>query len=71
MTQSILAPGTFLGRQNLVTGCPPSGEDGLYELLRQPFGTHLGRTQNLALKRCYDYGGKVCVIRAFVCDEKG
>ena len=40
-----------------------------------PFGfaaaTRLGPAQNTALRQCYQYGGKDCVIRAFVCDAKG
>ena len=31
----------------------------------------LGPAQNTALKQCYHFGGKDCVIRAFVCDAKG
>jgi hypothetical protein len=31
----------------------------------------LARAQNTALQNCYKYGGKDCVIRAFVCDAKG
>ena len=31
----------------------------------------LGAAQNTALRQCYRYGGKDCVIRAFVCDGKG
>ena len=31
----------------------------------------LGPAQNRALHQCYQYGGKDCVIRAFVCDGKG
>lgn len=30
----------------------------------------LGRAQNAALKNCYRFGGKECVIRTFVCDAK-
>ena len=30
----------------------------------------LGMAQNTALKHCYKYGGKDCVIRAFICDGK-
>jgi len=33
--------------------------------------SHLGRAENLSLRRCYDFGGKDCVVRAFACDEKG
>jgi hypothetical protein len=40
-----------------------------------PFGyaaaAKLGEAQNTALRQCYRYGGKECVIRAFVCDAKG
>jgi hypothetical protein len=45
---------------------------------RKPCGTHgyasarrLGEAENVALKSCYQYGGKDCVIRAFACDQKG
>jgi hypothetical protein len=31
----------------------------------------LGAAQNTALKQCYQFGGKDCVIRAWVCDGKG
>jgi hypothetical protein len=31
----------------------------------------LGQAQNTALKFCYRYGGKDCVIRAWACDIKG
>ena len=32
---------------------------------------HLGKAENLSLRRCYEFGGKDCVVRAFACDEKG
>ncbi len=31
----------------------------------------LGQAQNLALRQCYQFGGKDCVIRAWACDAKG
>jgi hypothetical protein len=44
----------------------------------RPCGPHgyasarkLGEAENVALKSCYQYGGKDCVIRAFACDQKG
>ena len=33
--------------------------------------SHLGRAENLSLRRCYEFGGKDCVVHAFACDEKG
>ena len=33
--------------------------------------TRLGEAQNSALRQCYQYGGKDCVIRAWACDAKG
>ena len=33
--------------------------------------SHLGRAENLSLRRCYEFGGKDCVVRAYACDEKG
>jgi hypothetical protein len=45
--------------------------------LKRPCGAHgwavasrLGAAQNNALRQCYRYGGKDCVIRAFVCDSR-
>jgi uncharacterized protein DUF4189 len=44
----------------------------------RPCGPHgyasarkLGEAENVALKSCYQFGGKDCVIRAFACDVKG
>jgi hypothetical protein len=31
----------------------------------------LGIAQNMALRQCYQSGGKDCVIRAWACDAKG
>jgi hypothetical protein len=31
----------------------------------------LGAAQNTALRQCYQYGGRDCVIRAWICDAKG
>ena len=31
----------------------------------------LGLAQNTALRQCYRYGGKDCIIRAWLCDAKG
>ncbi|MCC6777009.1 MAG: DUF4189 domain-containing protein [Hyphomicrobiales bacterium] len=46
--------------------------------MRNACGSHgyavagkLGEAQNTALKQCYQYGGKDCVIRAWACDAKG
>jgi hypothetical protein len=33
--------------------------------------SRLGQAQNSALRQCYQYGGKDCVIRAWACDAKG
>jgi hypothetical protein len=33
--------------------------------------TRLGEAQNKALRQCYQFGGKDCVIRAWACDAKG
>ena len=34
-------------------------------------GARLGKAQNSALRECYRFGGRACVIRAFLCDAKG
>jgi hypothetical protein len=31
----------------------------------------LGRAQNIALRHCYKYGGRDCVVRAWACDGSG
>jgi hypothetical protein len=31
----------------------------------------LGRAQNVAAEQCHRFGGRNCVIRAWVCDAKG
>ena len=33
--------------------------------------SHLGKAENASLRRCYEFGGKDCVVRAWACDEKG
>jgi hypothetical protein len=32
---------------------------------------HISSTLNEATKKCYEFGGKECVIRAWACDAKG
>ena len=32
---------------------------------------HLGQAENTSMRRCYQYGGHDCVVRAWACDEKG
>jgi hypothetical protein len=34
-------------------------------------GPRISAAQNNALRECYNYGGKECVIRAFACDARG
>ena len=34
-------------------------------------GPKLGGAQNTALKQCHSFGGKDCMIRAWICDAKG
>jgi hypothetical protein len=53
-------------------GCVALAVDG-----RQPCGPNgfasaprLGAAQNTALKYCYKFGGKDCVIRAWICDGR-
>jgi hypothetical protein len=47
-----------------VDGHKPCGPNGYAN------ATQLGVAQNAALKSCYQYGGKDCVIRAWICDGK-
>lgn len=46
--------------------------------MTNPCGAHgyaiasrISNTLNAAMKKCYDFGGKECVIRAWACDAKG
>jgi hypothetical protein len=32
---------------------------------------HLGRAENTSMRRCTEFGGRDCVVRAWACDEKG
>jgi len=32
---------------------------------------HLGRAENMSMRRCTEFGGRDCVVRAWACDEKG
>jgi hypothetical protein len=32
---------------------------------------HISSSLNAATRKCYEYGGKECVIRAWACDAKG
>jgi len=32
---------------------------------------HISTTRNEATRKCYEFGGKECVIRAWACDAKG
>ena len=33
--------------------------------------SHLGKAENASVRRCYEFGGHECVVRAWACDEKG
>ncbi|HLH93404.1 MAG TPA: DUF4189 domain-containing protein [Xanthobacteraceae bacterium] len=48
-----------------IDGHRPCGPHGYASARR------LGEAENVALKSCYKFGGKDCVIRAFACDVKG
>lgn len=47
-----------------VDGHQPCGPNGYANAAK------LGAAQNTALKYCYQYGGKDCVIRAWICDGR-
>ncbi len=32
---------------------------------------HLGKAENISMRRCFEFGGRDCVVRAWACDEKG
>ena len=32
---------------------------------------HLGKAENISMQRCFQYGGRDCVVRAWACDERG
>ena len=48
-----------------IDGHDPCGPHGFAAASR------LGQAQNEALKLCFRFGGRDCVIRAFACDGKG
>jgi hypothetical protein len=33
--------------------------------------SHLGKAENISMRRCIEFGGRDCVVRAWACDEKG
>ena len=33
--------------------------------------SHLGKAENASMRRCHEFGGRECVVRAWACDEKG
>ncbi len=33
--------------------------------------SHLGKAENVSMRRCFEFGGRDCVVRAWACDEKG
>lgn len=53
-------------------GCVALAIDGRNACGPQGFANapKLGAAQNTALKYCYQYGGKDCMIRAWICDGK-
>jgi hypothetical protein len=48
-----------------IDGHKPCGPNGFANAAR------LGAAQNTALKFCHKFGGKDCVIRAWICDGRG
>jgi len=34
-------------------------------------GPHLGVAENTSMRRCVQFGGSACMVRAWACDEKG
>ncbi len=32
---------------------------------------HLGKAENASMRRCSQFGGRQCMLRAWACDEKG
>jgi hypothetical protein len=33
--------------------------------------SHLGKAENASMRRCHQFGGRNCMVRAWACDEKG
>jgi hypothetical protein len=33
--------------------------------------SHLGKAENASMRRCNEFGGRACMVRAWACDEKG
>ena len=66
------------GRQCRVVGVMRRGCAAMSVDAKNPCGAygwainpHLGRAENASLRRCYQFGGHQCVVRAWACDEKG
>jgi Domain of unknown function (DUF4189) len=67
-----------VGRDCRIVGIIRRGCAALSIDVKNPCGSygwavnaHLGRAENASLRRCYQYGGHACVVRAWACDEKG
>jgi Domain of unknown function (DUF4189) len=54
-------------------GCTAYAIDGRNSCGAHGYGAAptLGRAQNVALRYCYQHGGRDCVVRAWACDGKG
>jgi hypothetical protein len=74
----VAAVGKCTGRHCTVVGEMRRGCAAMAVDAKNPCGSfgwaihsHLGKAENASLRRCYEYGGRDCVVRAWVCDEKG
>jgi hypothetical protein len=72
------AMGKCSGRNCKVVGVMRRGCAAMAVDAKNPCGSfgwainsHLGKAENMSLRRCYEFGGKDCVVRAWACDEKG
>jgi hypothetical protein len=39
--------------------------------MRKGCAAIVGRAENTSMRRCSEFGGRECVVRAWACDEKG
>jgi hypothetical protein len=64
-----------VGGQCKVVGIVHKGCAAMAVDAKNPCGSsinsHLGKAENASMRRCVQFGGHDCVVRAWACDEKG
>jgi Domain of unknown function (DUF4189) len=75
---SAAAMSKCVGGQCKVVGIVRNGCAAMAVDAKNPCGSfgwainsHLGKAENASMRRCSEFGGHDCVVRAWACDEKG